>query len=942
MSPYLDQALSLPEDQRGDFVASFRQTNPPLAALLETLLNEQQSLAQEQFLEKGPSEQGSLLGSRLGPYLIEAQLGAGGMGEVYRARDTRLERIVAIKVLPRQFSSDPGRRQRFEREAKAISALQHPNICTLHDVGRQDGIDYLVMEYLEGETLAARLYKGALPADKTLQYGIEVADALDLAHRRGIVHRDLKPGNIFITLRGETKVLDFGLAKLEDATSSDALTAATARPEVLTTPGVAMGTVSYMSPEQARGEELDSRTDIFSLGSVLYEMATGQLAFAGKTSAVVFKAILDEQPQSITNRNPLAPVELDLIVSKALEKDRDLRYQSAADVKTDLKRLLRDTQSGRHAERPASMKSLPGRRNWKKVWLMAATTVLVVAALGAGAKWRQGRMKAVEPQQMTQRPLTANSSDLENNAVLSRDGRYLAYQQKGDLMILDIDTGESHKVPGGDGLTPCSWQADGNLIVVDKESVWVLLALTAQKREIVAHGSCLGTSRDGSQMIYTPTGRGQELWAAPTSGGSARKLFALNAQDHFLAAAFSPHGTSLAYIRQTGDELNPSPTLEIYDLRTGAVHIISNDAELCCHTDDTNAIEWLPDGRLFFALHHGSGGQSDLWAIPVEENGNIVGEKTRVTNTSGNYIWGLSASTDGARLAIGQSTMPFKAYIGNLNKHSGKLEDVKQLINDSWENWPRSWSGDGKTLFYTSRRNQSMVMRYDVQSQKSEAIVTGPLVYSYSKVTADQKYLLIFGNDPTIHKAQVMRVSSSGGVPEAIADIRVIPPQIAHIECARTGSEICVLMEPISDKKIAFTRIDPIKGRMEVLATIDVSQKIAFFSLSSDGSEVAVVEEFADSFSIVNLRTGQRTRIYPDPPQKSLQWPAWSIDGQHIYITSFTKVGKIFEMDRQGHNRLIFEEPRGWLGIPIPTPDGRRLTFTDAGEETRVSLLEHF
>ena len=233
------------------------------------------------------------VGTKLGPYEIVSLVGSGGMGEVYRARDTRLDRTVAIKIISASHSSDGGRRQRFEREARAISALQHPNICTLYDVGQQDGADYLVMEYLEGETLASRLARGRLSLEQVLTYGIEISDALDAAQRRGIIHRDLKPGNIFITSHGECKVLDFGLAKLEeDSPDSPTIT----QPDVLTSPGVAVGTVSYMSPEQARGEALDARTDIFSLGTVLYELATGKPAFPGKTSAIIFKAILDATP----------------------------------------------------------------------------------------------------------------------------------------------------------------------------------------------------------------------------------------------------------------------------------------------------------------------------------------------------------------------------------------------------------------------------------------------------------------------------------------------------------------------------------------------------------------------------------------------------------------------------------------------------------------------
>ena len=285
-------------------------------------------------------------GTRLGPYEITVLLGAGGMGEVYSARDTRLDRIVAIKILPSHRSDQADARERFEREARAIASLNHPNICQLYDVGIQDTIDYLVLEHLEGETLADRLNRGPLPLAELSRCAIEVSDALDAAHRRGIVHRDLKPGNIFLTAHGESKVLDFGLAKLLNAAEPETATVTQTVSVPLTVVGTAVGTIAYMSPEQARGEELDHRTDIFSFGAVLYEMATGKPAFHGKTSAVVFKAILDETPAPLFQRNPILPQRLNEVVSKALEKDRNLRYQSAAELRTDLQRLKRDSESG--------------------------------------------------------------------------------------------------------------------------------------------------------------------------------------------------------------------------------------------------------------------------------------------------------------------------------------------------------------------------------------------------------------------------------------------------------------------------------------------------------------------------------------------------------------------------------------------------------------------
>jgi Tol biopolymer transport system component len=383
-----------------------------------------------------------LPGTRLGPYEILSAIGAGGMGEVYKARDTRLDRIVAIKVLPTHLADRPELRDRFEREAKTIASLNHPHICVLHDIGHQDGTDYLVMEYIEGETLAQRLVKGALPIQQVLQYAIEIADALDKAHRKDVTHRDLKPGNIMLTKSG-TKLLDFGLAKLKQgaAPADVPLSELPTAKDPLTAQGTILGTLQYMAPEQLEGKEVDARTDIFAFGAVVYEMATGKRAFEGKSQASLIAAILEREPPPMSSLQPMTPPALDRVVKRCLAKEPDERCQNAKDLTDELKWIAEGGSQLTFAP-TASAKGMPslGRR----AIILSVGTLLLGAAIAGLAVWNLKSSPALTPQPVTRMIISLppgqqlGGVDFAPAVALSPDGRYLAYVARQGL-VDDVD-----------------------------------------------------------------------------------------------------------------------------------------------------------------------------------------------------------------------------------------------------------------------------------------------------------------------------------------------------------------------------------------------------------------------------------------------------------------------------------------------------------------------
>jgi eukaryotic-like serine/threonine-protein kinase len=479
-----------------------------------------------------------LPGKRLGPHEILSSIGAGGMGEVYRARDTRLDRIVAIKVLPVHLANRSELRERFEREARTIASLNHPHICTLHDIGKQDGIDFLVMEYLEGETLARRLEKGPLPLEQVLHYAIEISDALDKAHRKGVTHRDLKPGNIMLTKSG-TKLLDFGLAKLkqEVAPANALLSDLPTANDPLTAQGTILGTLQYMAPEQVEGKEVDARTDIFAFGAVVHEMATGKRAFEGKTQASLIAKILEIDPPPISSLQPMTPPALDRVIKKCLAKEPEKRWQAASDVCDELKWIA----EGSSQVVIASTTSMKGVRSLGRRALIVSLCTLLFGAVSAGLlTWNLKPSVATQPVTRTVIPLPPGQQlaglDLGPAVALSPDGSHLAFvaRQGGtqQLYLRAMDSLESKPIPGTEGASEPFFSPDGQ---------WVGFFAGGKMKKILVSGGAVITLGDAADpcganwsiqgtIAFAPTNV-SNLEQVPDGGGVAQPLTRLDKDD---------------------------------------------------------------------------------------------------------------------------------------------------------------------------------------------------------------------------------------------------------------------------------------------------------------------------------------------------------------------------------------------------------------------------
>ena len=711
------RAMECDPKERGRLLDDSCVGDPELRREVESLLGGARSAGghlRAAVREAIASTKFPLEGETVSHYRILGGLGRGGMGVVYRAEDIKLGRLVALKFLPEGWAKDPQALMRFQREARAASALNHPNICTIHEIDEHGGHAFMAMEYLDGETLRQRIKGKALPVGTLLELSIQIADALDAAHAQGIVHRDIKPSNIFITGRSQAKLLDFGLAKLQGSRIRDGelsepgdrmgpheAATESVRSEALTSPGAVLGTLAYMSPEQARGEELDARTDLFSFGAVLYEMATGRQAFDGKTSAAILNAILAGTPAAPSQLNPATPPDLERILGKALEKDRDLRYHSAGDLRADLKRLKRDSTSGKSAafvqpvvagreQAPASggAPAVPVPRRLARSLVLAA--VLLVLAAAATVAWLVTH-RAVPPPHLEQRRLTANPEESRIwSAAISPDGKYLAYADPHGIQVELVETGETHTlsipITGESGATPWSlgaWYPDSAHIIVELSmpgkppSAWVMPILGGAPQELGEDMEVDGVSPDGSQIMFRRVASNfgdHEIWLMGSHGESPHRILSADGESVFETTVWSPTGTRIAYQRLSGRKRHLAVALESCDLNGANKRILLSFEESGPGpvTGGLPSFAWLPSGRLIYSLwlpDQEGHTNTNLWELAVDpRDGTASGEQHQLTEWSGFDIGSLTATADGKRLTYVRDSRHSTIFVGTWRK----------------------------------------------------------------------------------------------------------------------------------------------------------------------------------------------------------------------------------------------------------------------------------